>query len=121
MSVTCFMPRVLGPGVAEAYYRTRADCLKAVETYHNRLLDARPMNVVFEDKQNIVSRSLGGSGLRSSSNVALKSAAGATSAIKLPKASSSSRINPDLSAIHKVLFQPASSSAVTKMLFKGGH
>jgi len=112
----------LGPGVAEAYYKSRADCLKAVDTYHNRLLDGRPMMVVFEDKSSSISRASAVSPLKASS-LSLKSAAGETSSVKLPKGGSSSspKIQPDLSAIHKVLFQPASSSSVTKMLFKGGH
>jgi hypothetical protein len=54
----------------------------------------------------------------SSSFTALKSASGAT--MKLPgvKPSSGIKIQPDISAIHKVLFNPGSSA--TRGLFKGG-
>jgi len=56
------------------------------------------------------------SGISSSSSTTLKSAAGAS--IKLPKGSSSIKIQPDISAIHKVLFNPSSSG--TRDLFKSG-
>lgn len=72
-----------------------------------RLLDGSPMRVFLESNN----------GPSSSGGTTLKSAAGAS--IKLPKASSTVKIQPDISAIHKVLFNPSSSSA-TRGLFKGG-
>jgi hypothetical protein len=57
------------------------------------------------------------SGRSSGGMTGLKSAAG--SSIQLPKSTSTVKIHPDLSAIHKVLFQPTSSSNAAKMLFKG--
>jgi hypothetical protein len=50
----------------------------------------------------------------------LKSAGGAT--MKIPKSSANPKIkiHPDIGAIHKVLFQPSSSSNSTKMLFNKG-
>lgn len=56
-------------------------------------------------------------GQSTSAGTTLKSAGGAS--MKLPKASSAVKIQPDISAIHKVLFNPSSSSA-TRGLFKGG-
>jgi len=50
------------------------------------------------------------------SSTGLKSASGAS--MKLPKSASGIKIQPDISAIHKVLFNPSSSA--TRGLFKGG-
>lgn len=36
-------------GHAEVIYNKKSDCLKAVEAYHNRLLDGSPMRVVLEN------------------------------------------------------------------------
>jgi len=99
--------RLTASGHAEVVYTKKPDALKAVEAYHNRLLDGSPMRVFLEN-----------SGVpNSSGGTTLKSAAGAS--IKLPKAASTIKIQPDISAIHKVLFNPSSSSA-TRGLFKGG-
>ncbi|CAG7708769.1 unnamed protein product [Allacma fusca] len=92
--------QITSSGHAEVVYSKKSDCLKAVEAYHNRLLDGSPMRVVLEN-----------------SSTTLKSAGGAT--MKLPKASSSVKIQPDISAIHKVLFNPSSGNS-TRGLFKGG-
>lgn len=35
--------RVVRPGVAEVIYERRADAIQAVDVYHNRQLDGRPM------------------------------------------------------------------------------
>lgn len=35
--------RVVRPGVAEVVYERRADAIQAVDVYHNRQLDGRPM------------------------------------------------------------------------------
>lgn len=35
--------RVVRPGVAEVMYERRADAIQAVDVYHNRQLDGRPM------------------------------------------------------------------------------
>lgn len=71
-----------------------------------RLLDGSPMRVFLENSEP-----------NTSGGTTLKSAAGAS--MKLPKAASTIKIQPDISAIHKVLFNPSSSSA-TRGLFKGG-
>lgn len=34
---------VVRPGVAEVIYERRADAIQAVDVYHNRQLDGRPM------------------------------------------------------------------------------
>ncbi|ODM93240.1 polymerase delta-interacting protein 3 [Orchesella cincta] len=103
-----FEARLTSSGHAEVVYSKKADALKAVEAYHNRLLDGSPMRVFLETSG--PSSSGGGT-------TTLKSAAGAS--IKLPKAASTVKIQPDISAIHKVLFNPSSSSA-TRGLFKAG-
>ncbi|CAL8114026.1 unnamed protein product [Orchesella dallaii] len=100
--------RLTSSGHAEVVYTKKADALKAVEAYHNRLLDGSPMRVFLET----TGPSASGGG-----TTTLKSAAG--SSIKLPKAASTVKIQPDISAIHKVLFNPSSSSA-TRGLFKAG-
>jgi len=35
--------KVIRPGVAEVVYNRRADAIQAVDVYHNRQLDGRPM------------------------------------------------------------------------------
>lgn len=35
--------KVIRPGVAEVIYERRADAIQAVDVYHNRQLDGRPM------------------------------------------------------------------------------
>lgn len=35
--------KVIRPGVAEVIYNHRADAIQAVDVYHNRQLDGRPM------------------------------------------------------------------------------
>lgn len=105
--------KITSPGSAEAFYKTKSDCLKAVDVYHNRLLDGSPMKVSFQEE------TFASESLKTTSFSPLKSASGAT--MTLPKSSSTIKIHPDLSAIHKVLFQPSSSSNAAKMLFKGSN
>lgn len=69
--------------------------------------------VVVPSAHHAISKSVvGGTG------TSLKSAIGASTALKVPKSSNAVKIHPDINAIHKVLFQPTSSSNATKMLFK---
>lgn len=52
------------------------------------------------------------------SYTALKSASGASMKLPAGKSSTGLKIQPDIQAIHKVLFNPGSSA--TRGLFKGG-
>ncbi len=81
---------------------------------NNRLLDGSAMRV-FLDSGPPSRPSTSNAG----SYTALKSASGAS--MKLPgggKSSGGLKIQPDIQAIHKVLFNPGSSA--TRGLFKGG-
>ncbi|XP_025411231.1 uncharacterized protein LOC112684120 isoform X2 [Sipha flava] len=44
--------RVVRPGVAEVIYERRADAIQAVDVYHNRQLDGRPMKCDMNKSQN---------------------------------------------------------------------
>jgi len=104
-------------GEADVWYKSKGDCIKAIDAYHNRLLDGSPMKVVLHEDRPTARDT--GRTTSSSSGIlsSLKSATGSSS--NLPKSNSNVKIHPDLAAIHKVLFQPTSSANAAKMLFKG--
>lgn len=95
--------RLVRPGTAEVIYKNLADANKAVEVYHNRQLDGQPMKCMLVNKRPVnnptapaISKSTTSSSLR------LNASSGT---VKKPTAvSKSNKLVPDLSTIHKVLF-----------------
>jgi len=86
--------KLVRSGVAEVIYKNLKDAQKAVDTYHNRQLDGQPMKCLLVNKRPLnqptglpLPKSEGLLGIRSSS------------------VDSSNKLVPDISTIHKVLFQ----------------
>ncbi|KAJ8947727.1 hypothetical protein NQ318_017988 [Aromia moschata] len=90
--------KLVRPGIAEVIYKNLKDAQKAVDTYHNRQLDGQPMKCLLVNKRPInhptalpVTKPEGILGSRKATGV--------------PTSSLSNRLVPDISTIHKVLFQ----------------
>ncbi|XP_066258022.1 polymerase delta-interacting protein 3-like isoform X1 [Euwallacea similis] len=86
--------KLVRSGVAEVIYKNLKDAQKAVDTYHNRQLDGQPMKCLLVNKRpinqptgSLLSKSEGPSGRGTSSS------------------DSYNKLVPDISTIHKVLFQ----------------
>ncbi|XP_067013669.1 polymerase delta-interacting protein 3 [Anabrus simplex] len=88
--------RLVRPGTAEVVYQLHKDAVQAVDVYHNRQLDGQPMKCMLVNSRPptipVTGRGIG-SGLRSSSSATMK----------LPSGGKSSVV-PDISTIHKALF-----------------
>lgn len=93
---TLVVSRLVRPGTAEVVYARLEDALRAVDVYHNRQLDGQPMKCMLVNSRPPVIQS----GSRSSST-GLRSSSDA--AIKLPTGTKSS-VAPDIGTIHKALF-----------------
>ncbi|XP_049867678.1 polymerase delta-interacting protein 3-like [Pectinophora gossypiella] len=78
--------RLVRPGTAEVIYKTLEDAQRAVELYHNRQLDAQPMNCLL-----VTPRSSTAAGPARNGN-------------KPGLYSTNSNVEPDISTFHKVLF-----------------
>lgn len=84
--------RLVRPGTAEVIYKNLKDAQKAVETYHNRQLDGQPMKCLLVNKRP----------LNNPTAPAIK----ANDVVRKQMSSNSvDKLVPDLSTIHKVLFQ----------------
>ncbi|XP_017778334.1 PREDICTED: polymerase delta-interacting protein 3-like [Nicrophorus vespilloides] len=84
-----FVARLVRPGTAEVIYKNLKDAQKAVDTYHNRQLDGQPMKCL------LVNNRPG----NNPTAPAIKTTEG------VRKGASSNKLVPDISTIHKVLFQ----------------
>ncbi|XP_022910106.2 polymerase delta-interacting protein 3-like isoform X1 [Onthophagus taurus] len=84
--------RLVRPGTAEVIYKDLKDAQKAVETYHNRQLDGQPMKCLLVNKRPI-------------NNPTAPAIAPVGSVSRKSTISDSNKLVPDLSTIHKVLFQ----------------
>jgi len=82
--------KLVRPGTAEVIYKNLKDAQKAVDTYHNRQLDGQPMKCLLVNKRPI----------NNPTAPAIKSHDSG-----LPAVTDSNKLIPDISTIHKVLFQ----------------
>lgn len=83
--------RLVRPGTAEVIYKNLKDAQKAVDTYHNRQLDGQPMKCLLVNKR--------------PSNNPTAPAISSPLVRKIPSVNAANKLVPDLSTIHKVLFQ----------------
>ncbi|KAK9737609.1 RNA recognition motif [Popillia japonica] len=86
--------RLVRPGTAEVIYKNLKDAQKAVDTYHNRQLDGQPMKCLLVNKRP----------LNNPTAPAISADIDGSSSIT-KSTTSSNKLVPDLSTIHKVLFQ----------------
>ncbi|KRT80002.1 RNA binding protein [Oryctes borbonicus] len=86
--------RLVRPGTAEVIYKNLKDAQKAVDTYHNRQLDGQPMKCLLVNKRPL------------NNPTAPAITSNIEGSISVSKSTTSSnKLVPDLSTIHKVLFQ----------------
>lgn len=86
--------KLVRPGVAEVIYKNLKDAQKAVDTYHNRQLDGQPMKCLLVNKRP----------MNQATGIPLKSE-GFLGRKITSSSESSNKLMPDISTIHKVLFQ----------------
>ncbi|KAJ8920275.1 hypothetical protein NQ315_011936 [Exocentrus adspersus] len=91
--------KLVRPGIAEVIYKNLADARKAVDTYHNRQLDGQPMKCLLVNKRPLHHPTA--MPLNNSSDGTLASKAAGVR----PCSPNNKLIIPDISTIHKVLFQ----------------
>ncbi|XP_050315344.1 polymerase delta-interacting protein 3-like [Anthonomus grandis grandis] len=85
--------KLVRPGVAEVIYKNLKDAQKAVDTYHNRQLDGQPMKCLLVNKRP----------MNQPTSMPLPKSEGILS--RSSGSDSSNKLVPDISTIHKVLFQ----------------
>lgn len=83
--------RLVRPGVAEVIYKNLKDAQNAVDTYHNRQLDGQPMKCLLVNKRP----------LNNPTAPALPKA----EISRIQPSHQSNKLIPDISTIHKALFQ----------------
>ncbi|XP_044271195.1 polymerase delta-interacting protein 3-like isoform X2 [Tribolium madens] len=89
--------RLVRPGVAEVIYKNLKDAQKAVDTYHNRQLDGQPMKCLLVNKRPLNNPT--------APALTKMESQGLLNTIEVSSSSNSNKLVPDLSTIHKVLFQ----------------
>ncbi|EFA09426.1 polymerase delta-interacting protein 3 isoform X2 [Tribolium castaneum] len=89
--------RLVRPGVAEVIYKNLKDAQKAVDTYHNRQLDGQPMKCLLVNKRPLNNPT--------APALTKMESQGLLNTIEVSGSSNSNKLVPDLSTIHKVLFQ----------------
>jgi len=87
--------KLVRPGVAEVIYKNLKDAQKAVDTYHNRQLDGQPMKCLLVNKRPLHHPT---AAPLPKSEVILGRKSGSS-------LNPENRLVPDISTIHKVLFQ----------------
>ncbi|XP_076265216.1 uncharacterized protein LOC143199345 [Rhynchophorus ferrugineus] len=86
--------KLVRPGVAEVIYKNLKDAQKAVDTYHNRQLDGQPMKCLLVNKRPLNQPT--GAPLTKNEGIMGR---------RPTSLDSSNKLIPDISTIHKVLFQ----------------
>ncbi|XP_068898010.1 polymerase delta-interacting protein 3-like isoform X2 [Tenebrio molitor] len=89
--------RLVRPGVAEVIYKNLKDAQKAVDTYHNRQLDGQPMKCLLVNKRPLNNPT--------APPLNKMDTQGLLNTVEVSGSTNSNKLVPDLSTIHKVLFQ----------------
>lgn len=114
--------RLVRPGTAEVIYKNLVDANKAVEVYHNRQLDGQPMKCMLVNKRPTnnptapaLTKSITTSPITGMTSSVISTSRSAGGTKKLPTTTSSKdKLVPDLSTIHKVLFDRSFFNTIEK-------
>ncbi|GLV41725.1 uncharacterized protein CBL_00338 [Carabus blaptoides fortunei] len=96
--------RLVRPGTAEVIYKNLKDAQKAVDTYHNRQLDGQPMKCLLVNKRPINNPTAPAVRTTKTTSSVLRTTNGVTKKTVPVVKSTSVKLVPDISTIHKVLF-----------------